>query len=212
MKEYTKEEVLSILEFSKSKNPKDVLIKWTTNKYNTIYPKDEHGLSVVGIFEHSLTNNSGKEVGKLVVFNYKGVGGGWENDIYKMVEQKYFGYGNPYYSTRPDGFDAGYYRLFLVGDEVLGDEVFEEWERPTKSNKFRIYKQELPNSEFIIHYDFSDKRIGSEHAKKLGKDRNYEHYWDGSACNYFIKNIDGLDYKPSKPIVEERIKNRMSVK
>lgn len=207
MKEYTKEEVLSILEFSKVANPKDQLVNWTTNKYNTICPKDEHGLSVVGIFEHPLTNKSGKEVGKLVVFNYKGVGGGWENDIYKMVEQKYFGYGNSYYSTRPNGFDAGLYRLFLLG-EVFDDEVFDEWEKPTKSKKFRIFQQELPNSEFIIHYDYSDTRVGSEYLEKLDSNRNYDSYWDDSACRYFIKNIDDLDYKPSKSIIEERIRDR----
>jgi len=37
-------------------------------------------------------------------------------------------------------------------------------------------------------------------------------YWDYSACRYYIKNIDKLDYKPSRPIIEERInirKNQM---
>jgi len=50
---------------------------------------DEHGLSVVGIFEHPIINKDKEEIGKITVFNYTGVGGGWE-EIYTKWLEKYF--------------------------------------------------------------------------------------------------------------------------
>ena len=77
-KEYTKEDIISILDFAKDKNiqSEKLLQLWTTRKNNQIEQSDEHGLSVVGIFEHPITNKHNKEIGKIIMFNYTGVGGG----------------------------------------------------------------------------------------------------------------------------------------
>jgi len=208
-KEYTKEDVLSILDFAKSKTDesKDVLLKWKVDKSNRVEKEDEHGLSVVGIFEHPLTNKEGKEVGKIIVFNYTGVGGGWENDIFNMVEKKYFSESEKYNFFPGEG-DSFCHRLFITGD-VFSDEIFEQWEKPKGSDEFRVFKQVLPNSEFIIWYDVSDEGDGIEMRNELESRRSdYSFYWDNSACMYYIKNITELDFKPARPIIEERINSR----
>lgn len=210
-KEYTTEDVVSIVEFSHINRlkPEEAILKWKLNKSNRISKEDEHGLSVVGIFEHPIKNKSGKEIGKIIIFNYTGVGGGWHNDVYKMVEEKYFS-NEPYYKFKSGDNESFYYRLFLTGD-VFSDENFSEWERPKKTNDFRVFKQKLPKSEFIIHYDFSNDRKGADIRASLeGRNSEYCFFWDDSACLYFIKNIANLKYKPSKPIIQKRILKRIS--
>lgn len=209
-KQYTTEDVISILDFSKNKNNKseELLLRWKLDKSNKIDEKDEHGLSVVGIFEHPIKNKDGKEIGKIIVFNYTGVGGGWHNDIYKMVEEKYFS-NEPYFVFESGDTESFYYRLFLTGD-VFSDKSFAEWERPKKTKDFRVFKQKLPKSEFIIHYDVSENRIGSETISSLShRNSGYCFYYDASYCRYFIKNISELNFKPSRPIIEKIIKKRI---
>jgi hypothetical protein len=207
-KEYTKEDIISILDFAKDKNiqPEKLLRLWTTRKNNQIDQSDEHGLSVVGIFEHPITNKHNKEIGKIIMFNYFGVGGGWHNDIYKMVEQKYFS-DESFYSFIPEGNDGFYYRFYLIGD-IFSDDNFDLWDKPTDDEDFRVFKCELPNSELIIIYDASDKRDGLEMKNNLRSNREYCMYYDYSACQYYIKNISGLKYEKSKPIIEQRIRDR----
>lgn len=210
-KEYTAEDVISILEFSKDNylKPEEALKEWKLNKSNRIREEDEHGLSVVGIFEHPIKNKSGKEIGKIIIFNYTGVGGGWHNDIYNMVEEKYFS-NEPYYRFRSGDNESFYYRLYLTGD-IFSDENFAEWECPKKLKSFRVFKQKLPKSEFIIHYDFSNSGVGASMRASLeGRNSEYCFFWDDSACMYFIKNIGNLKYKPSKPIIQKRILKRIS--
>lgn len=210
VKEYTVEDVISILDFSKNKNIKseEVLLQWKLGKSNCINKEDEHGLSVVGIFEHPIKNKSNKEIGKIIIFNYTGVGGGWHNDIYKMVEEKYFS-DQSYYRFRSGDNESFYYRLFLTGD-VFSDESFAEWERPKKKKDFRVFKQKLPKSEFIIHYDMSENRIGSDMISSLEHGSSgYCMFWDDSYCRYYVKNISEMNFKPSRPIIEKIIKKRI---
>lgn len=210
VKEYTVEDVISILDFSKNKNIKseEMLLQWKLGKSNCINKEDEHSLSVVGIFEHPIKNKSNKEIGKIIIFNYTGVGGGWHNDIYKMVEEKYFS-DQSYYRFRSGDNESFYYRLFLTGD-VFSDKSFEEWERPKKTKDFRVFKQKLPKSEFIIHYDTSEDRIGSDIMSSLEHGNSgYCMFWDDSYCRYYIKNISELNFKPSRPIIEKIIKKRV---
>jgi hypothetical protein len=207
-KEYTKEDVISILDFSKGKDiaSKNILSNWLKDKNNRIENKDEHGLSVVGIFEHPIFIKD-KEVGKIIIFNYTGVGGGgWERDIFKMVQSKYFS-NERHFTFMSDDIDSISHRFFLTGD-IFEDENFYEWERPKSKDDFRVFKQELPKSELIITYDVSDERIGSEINSSLRSNKDYYMYYDESACRYYIKNIHYLEYKPSRPIIEERIKSR----
>ena len=207
-KKYTIDQVISILDFAKSSNETSdkILTSWVKDKNNRIEEKDKHGLSVVGIFEHPITNKDNQEIGRIIVFNYTGVGGGWENDIFNMVQEKYFN-GESAYSFRPEGF-GGCYRFFLSGDDIFSDENYDKWDKPTADDDFRIFKQELPDSELIITCDISDNRIGAEMNDNLRRNKDYTMYYDESACLYFIKNIHGLKYEPSKPIIEKRIQNR----
>ena len=213
MKEYTKEDVISILDFAKGKKikSKTILSNWRKNQNNYIEESDDHGLSVVGIFEHPITNKDNKEIGKIVIFNYKGVGGGWEIDIYDMVEKKYFST-DPYYHFRAGDNNSCFYRFFLIGDDIFDDESFNQWEKPKNTDEFRVFKQKLPNSELIITYDISRNGDGLSTRNKLERNNDYSFYWDDSAFAYYIKNIHNLDYKPSRLIIEERIKNRIDKK
>lgn len=209
-KEYTKDEVLLILDFAKDKNLEsiDLLSSWVKNKSNRIEKEEENGLSNVGIFEHSITTKEGSEIGKVIIFNYTGVGGGWHNDIYEMVEKKYFS-DEPHYSFIPGDGDAFYYRLFLTGN-LFKDEEFDKWEKQNGSDEFRILKQELPNSELIIVYDVTDEgdSIPMRNELENGRRSEYSFFYDYSACNYYIKNIHSLNFKPSRPIIEQRIFER----
>ncbi len=209
-KEYTVDDVLSIIDYAKDQKIEsdEVLLSWVKDKNNRIDEDDEHGLSVVGIFEHPITNKSNKEIGKIVVFNYTGVGGGWHNDIYKMVEKKYFS-DRPYYKFISGDNDSFYYRFFLTGD-VFSDESFDEWDKPKGTNDFRVVKYELPsNSDLLIILDMSENRVGSSMRGSLERNNSeYCMYYDDSACRYYIKNIDELKYEPSKPIIEQRIRDR----
>lgn len=208
-KEYTSNDVISILDFAKDKKDKskNILLNWMKNRNNQIEKDDEYGLSVVGIFEYTLTIKD-KEVGKIIMFNYKGVGGGWHNDIYEMVEKKYFS-DSVYYRFIGDG-DGFYYRFFLT--DVFNDESFNQWDRPKNTDDFRVFKQELPNnSELIIIYDTSDNRDGVDLKDSIERTKDYTMYYDYSACTYYIKNIHNLEYKPSKPIIEEIIKKRNEI-
>lgn len=208
-KEYTTADVLSIIDYAKDQNIKsdEVLLNWIKDKNNRIDEDDEHGLSVVGIFEHPIKNKSNKEIGKIVVFNYTGVGGGWHNDIYKMVEKKYFS-DTPYYNFISGDNNSFYYRFFLTGD-VFSDEAFSEWDKPKGIDEFRVVKHELPNSELVIALDMSEKRVGSSMRSDLERSNSeYCMYYDDSACRYYIKNIDELKYEKSKPIIEQRIRDR----
>lgn len=204
-KEYTKEDVVSVLDFSKGKDmsSKDILSNWLKDRNNRIEEKDKHGLSVVGIFEHPIFIKD-KEVGKIVIFNYTGVGGGWERDIFKMVQSKYFS-NETHFTFMSD--DSTGYRLFLTGD-IFEDDSFDEWDRPKDSDDFRVFRQELPKSEFVITCDISEERIGYEINNSLRSNRDYTMYYDESACRYYVKNIHHLEYKPSSDIIEERIRNR----
>ena len=209
-KQYTTEDVISILDFSKDKNvkSKDALLQWEIDKCNRIDEKDEHGLSVVGIFEHPIKNKSGKEIGKIIVFNYTGVGGGWHNDIYQMVDEKYFS-NEPCFAFKAGDNESFYYRLFLTGD-IFEDENLKEWEQPNKKSKlFKVFKHKLPKSEFIIAYDMSENRDGAVMLSQLERSNEYCFYYDDGYSRYFIKNIHNLNFKPSKPIIEKRIKNRI---
>jgi len=207
-KEYTKEDIISILDFTKDKNiqSEKLLQLWTNRKNNQIEQSDEFGLSVVGIFEHPITNKHNKEIGKIIMFNYTGVGGGWHNDIYKMVEQKYFS-DEPFYSFIPERGDGFYHKFYLIGD-IFSDDNFDLWDKLTNDEDFRVFKCELPNSELIIIYDASDKRAGLEMKNNLSYNREYCMYYDYSACQYYIKNISDLKYEKSKPIIEQRIRDR----
>ncbi len=209
-KEYTVADVLSIIDYAKGQKIKsdEVLLNWIKDTNNRIDKDDEHGLSVVGIFEHPITNKSNVVIGKIVVFNYTGVGGGWHNDIYKMVEKKYFS-DEPYYQFISGDNNSFYYRFFLTGD-VFSDEAFSEWDKPKDTDKFRTVKHELPNnSELLIVLDMTENRVGSSMRSNLERTNSeYCMYYDDSACRYYIKNIDELKYEKSKPIIEQRIRDR----
>ena len=209
-KEYTSKEVLSIIDFTKGKTiqSKEILLDWMKDRNNKIETSDEHGLSVVGIFEHPIFNKSNKEIGKIIIFNYTGVGGGYHNDIYKMVENKYFS-NIPYYRFTYGDNNSFYYRFFLTGD-IFSADSFNEWIKPNSTDRFRVFSQDLPNSELIIVYDASDNREGSSMKSSLGKSNSeYSMYYDDSICQYYIKNIDSLEYLPSKQIIERKIKERI---
>ena len=208
---YTKEDVISIIDFAKDKNIKSnqILQDWHIEKNNTIEEKDEHGLSIVSIFEHTIAKDN-KDIGEIIVFKYSGVGGGWENDIFEMVEKKYFS-DETVYTFMSDDEKSYYYRFFLTGS-IFEDKYFDDesiWERPNNTKKFRIFKQELPKSELLILYDTSSSGEGINMRNKLeGRFSEYNAYWDNSACMYYIKNISSLEFKPIRPIIEERINNR----
>lgn len=208
-KEYTRDDVLSILDYSKTldvSKSDEVLLNWINNKNNRIDKDNEHGLSVVGIFEHPIKNKSNKEIGKLIIFNYTGVGGGWHNDIYKMVEDKYFS-DTTYYDFIAGDHNSSDYRMFITGD-VFSDESYSEWDKPNGSDDFRVVKYELPNSELLIVLDMSVNRDGSLMMSDLRSNSEYCMYYDNSACRYYIKNIHTLKYEMSRPIIEQRIRDR----
>jgi hypothetical protein len=202
-KQFTASDALSIIEFSKDFDYKDVdsetiLLDWKLRKSNTISEADEHGLSVVGIYEHPIILKD-KEVGKIILFNYTGVGGGWHNDIYKMVQEKYFGKGE-YYSFIDNG---SYYRLFFVGNGVFDTN---KWEKYKNNSKIRIHTEKLGKGLLKILYDMDSSGKAGELVDTL---RDYEFFYDfNSAVRIYVKSIEELKFKPARPIIEKRIKER----
>ncbi len=214
-KEFTEIDVLSLLDFSKnieqSTNPSDkILNNWRTNKDNTILKEDEHGLSVVGIYEQPIILK-GKEVGKIIIFNYTGVGGGWHNDIFKMVESKYFG-NEAFHYFIPDGNEAFFHRLYFLGDGIFNTN---KWEKYDNNSKIRLHTECLDKTKdsdkvgrgiLKIVYDMSTNGKAGGLVDEL---RSYAHFWDpSSAVRVFVADIHKLRYKPSKKIIQKRIKER----
>lgn len=210
-KEYTREDVLAILDYAKGKDisSTEILKYYLIDKSNRIEELDEHSLSVVGVFEHPIYNKMNEEIGKLIVFNYTGVGGGWHYDILNDVESKYFG-DEPYWDLNLVTEGVLYERAYLLGEDMFSDKSFDEWERQNGNDDFRIFKQNIADdSEFVIIYDNSEENISYNMLDDYR--RNHGMFWDGTSCNYFITNIDDLKYINSKKIVEERIKNRLKI-
>lgn len=205
-KQFTATDALSIISFSKNEDQKNlktdkVLLNWKLNRSNAIVESDEHGLSVVGIFEYPITLKN-KDVGKIIIFNYTGVGGGWHNDIYKMVEEKYFG-NTPYYSFVGGDNDSFYYRLFFIGEGVFNTN---KWEKYNNNSKIRTHTEKLEKGLLKILFDIESSGKAGELIESI---RDYAFFWDyHSAVKVYVKSIDELKYKPSKPIIEKRIKER----
>ena len=206
IKQFTASDAISLIEFSKDFDYKDIdsetiLLDWKLRKSNTISEADEHSLSVVGIFENPITLK-GKEVGKIILFNYAGVGGGWHNDIYKMIEEKYFGK-DEYYSFVGGNNDSFYYRLFFVGDNVFDTN---KWGKYNNNSKIRIHTEKLGKGLVNILYDIETTGKASELIDTLRDSAFFCDY--NSAVKVYIKSIHELKYKPSKLIIEKRIKER----
>lgn len=217
-KEFTESDVLSLIDYTKNKEhhnqPSDEILKnWKSSINNIISEKDEHGLSVVGIYEQPIFLK-GKEVGKVILFNYTGVGGGWHNNIFNMVESKYFD-NEERYSFLPNGDEAFYHRLYFVGEKIFETN---KWEKYDGNSKIRIHTEYLDktkssdkdkNARGILKILF-DVDTNGKAGELLDILRSYAKFWNPHiAVRVFVADIHKLRYKPSKKIIQKRIKERI---
>ena len=221
LKEFTESDVLSLIDYSKnieqSKQPSDEILKnWKSDKNNKITESDEHKLSVVNIYEQPIILKN-KEVGKIVIFKYTGVGGGWHIDILKLVEDKYFD-NEEYYSFGPDGNQDFYYRIFFIGKGIFNTN---KWEKYDNNSGIRLHTEYLDktkssdkdkNARGILKIVYDSKTNGRA-GELLETLRRYSHFWNMySTVRVFVADIHKLRYKPSKKIIERRIKERTNGK